>query len=190
MFWSKLCKSTETVHGTLRFRYLSHLLFGICVKSSLWIGIFQRAEWVHNVQECYWPTIYRAGAAVVSTIISCKSFSCVFRICTRAISILSILALLMTVDPRNKLRWSYYRCKWVKSRFSRCNWDARGISKEMHESSTTVCTGTGVTDSPAQRYRRHLLMKTSKTRSIPCSRWQNDCRQDKHKQGLSKSWYS
>ena len=142
-------------------------------KSSLWIGIFQRAEWVHNVQECYWPTIYRARAAVVSTIISCKSFSCVFRICTRAISILSILAFLMTVDPRNKLRWGY-----------------RGISKEMHESSTTVCTATGVTDSPAQRYRRHLLMKTSKTRSIPCSRWQNDCRQDKHKQGLSKSWYS
>ena len=114
-------------------------------KSSLWIGIFQRAEWVHNVQECYWPTIYRAGAAVVSTIISCKSFSCVFRICTRAISILSILAFLMTVDPRNKLRWSYYRCKWVKRRFSRCNWDARVISKEMHESSTTVCTATGVT---------------------------------------------
>ena len=159
-------------------------------KSSLWIGIFQRAEWVHNVQECYWPTMYRAGAAVVSTIISCKSFSCVFRICTRAISILSILAFLMTVDPRNKLRWSYYRCKWVKSRFSRCNWDARDISKEMHESSTTVCTATGVTDSPAQRYRRHLLMKTSKTRSIPCNRWQNDCRQDKHKQVLSKSWYS
>ena len=65
------------------------------------------------------------------------------RICTRAISILSILAFLMTVDARNKLRWSYYRCKWVKSRFSRCNWDARDISKEMHESSTTVCTATG-----------------------------------------------
>ena len=40
----------------------------------------------------------------------------------------------------------------------------------MHESSTTVsvCTATCVTDSPAQRYRRHLLMKTNKTRSIPC----------------------
>ena len=50
-----------------------------------------------------------------------RVFSCVFRICTRAISILSILAFLMTVDPRNQLRWSYYRCKWVKSRFSRCN---------------------------------------------------------------------
>ena len=79
-----------------------------------------------------------------------------FRICTGPISILSILAFLMTVDPRNKLRWSYYRCKWDKSRFSRCSWDARDISKEMHESSTTVCTATGVTDSPAQRYRRHL----------------------------------
>ena len=32
----KLCQScvnrTETVHGTLRFLYLSHLLYGICVK--------------------------------------------------------------------------------------------------------------------------------------------------------------
>ena len=36
-----------------------------------------------------------------------RVFSCVFRICTRAISILSILAFLMTVDARNKLRWSY-----------------------------------------------------------------------------------
>ena len=34
-------------------------------KSSLWIGIFQRAT---QDQEYYWPTIYRAGAAVVSTI--------------------------------------------------------------------------------------------------------------------------
>ena len=25
---------------------------------------------LHNEQECYWPTIYRAGAAVVSTITS------------------------------------------------------------------------------------------------------------------------
>ena len=28
---------------------------------------------LHNVQEYYWPTIYRAGAAVVSTITSLKS---------------------------------------------------------------------------------------------------------------------
>ena len=36
-------------------------------KSSLWIGIFQRAT---QLQEYYWPTIYRAAAAVVSTITS------------------------------------------------------------------------------------------------------------------------
>ena len=36
-------------------------------KSSSWIGIFQRAT---QLQEYYWPTIYRAGAAVVSTITS------------------------------------------------------------------------------------------------------------------------
>ena len=188
MFWSKLCKSSWNCAWNLAFPvFISPIVWNMCENLPYESVYFKE---LHNEQECYWPTTYRAGAAVVSTIISCKSFSCVFRICTRAISILSILAFLMTVDPRNKLRWSYYRCKWVKSRFSRCNWDARGISKEMHESSTTVCTATGVTDSPAQRYRRHLLMKTSKTRSIPCSRWQNDCRQDKHKQGLSKSWYS
>ena len=44
-------------------------------KSSLWIGIFQRATQFNNEQEYYWPTIYRAGAAVVSTVItSCYSF--------------------------------------------------------------------------------------------------------------------
>ena len=36
-------------------------------KSSLWIAIFQR---LLSDQEYYWPTIYRAGAAVVSTISS------------------------------------------------------------------------------------------------------------------------
>ena len=36
-------------------------------KSSLLSGIFQR---LHNEQEYYWPTIYRTGAAVVSTITS------------------------------------------------------------------------------------------------------------------------
>ena len=40
-------------------------------KSSLWIGIFQRARTQeHNQQEYYWPTIYKTEAAVVSTITS------------------------------------------------------------------------------------------------------------------------
>ena len=37
-------------------------------KSSLWIGIYFKE--LHNEQEYYWPTIYRAWAAVVSTITS------------------------------------------------------------------------------------------------------------------------
>ena len=50
-------------------------------KSSLWIGIFQRAT---NEQEHYWPTIYRAGANVVSTITSliyCRVEMCMHNKC-------------------------------------------------------------------------------------------------------------
>ena len=36
-------------------------------KSSLWIGTFEGAK-QRNDQENCWPTMYRAGAAVVSTI--------------------------------------------------------------------------------------------------------------------------
>ena len=33
MFWSKLCvNQAENVYGTLRYLYLSHLLYGICAK--------------------------------------------------------------------------------------------------------------------------------------------------------------
>ena len=53
------------MHGTLRFLYFSHLLYGISVKTV-------NFKELHNEQECYCPTIYRAGAAVVSTITSCK----------------------------------------------------------------------------------------------------------------------
>ena len=180
MFWSKLCKSTWNCALNLAFPvFISPIVWNICENLPYESVHFKE---LHNEQECYWPTIYtERGQLWCQLLLVVRVFSCVFRICTRAISILSILAFLMTVDARNQLRWSYYRCKWVKSRFSRCNWDARGISKEMHESSTTVsvCTATGVTDSPAQRYRRHLLMKTNKTRSIPCDPWENDCRQDK-----------
>ena len=61
----------ETVHGTLRFLYLSHLLYRIFVKIFLHVpyeSVYFKE--LHNEQECYWPTIYRAGAAVVSTITS------------------------------------------------------------------------------------------------------------------------
>ena len=61
----------ETVHGTLRFLYLSHLLYGICVKIFIVNRIFQRATprarilLTDNI-----VTIYITGAAVVSTITS------------------------------------------------------------------------------------------------------------------------
>ena len=60
----------ETVHGTLRFLYLSHLLYGICVKILPYESVYFKG--LHHEQGCYWPTIYRAGAAVVWTITSCK----------------------------------------------------------------------------------------------------------------------
>ena len=70
MFWSKLCKSNRNCAWNLAF--ISCIYLTYCMEyvwtSSLWIGIFQRA--IHNEQEYFWPTIYRAGAAVVSTITS------------------------------------------------------------------------------------------------------------------------
>ena len=60
---------TETVHGTLRFLNLSHLLYGIiCVNIFIMKSVYFKE--LHNEQEYYSPTIYRAGAAVVSTITS------------------------------------------------------------------------------------------------------------------------
>ena len=43
MFDQSYVNRTENVHGTLRFLYLSHLLYGICVKIFIIIGIFQKA---------------------------------------------------------------------------------------------------------------------------------------------------
>ena len=59
------------MHGTLRFPYLSHLLYGICVNIIMKSVYFKE---LHNEQEYYCPTIYRAGAVVVSTITSGKPF--------------------------------------------------------------------------------------------------------------------
>ena len=84
-------------------------------------------------------------------------FSCVFRICSGAILILSILAVLMTVDhARNQLRWGNYkiRCKCGKSRFARYNWVWECTRHK--NAPTRVCTATGVT-STAQRFLQHLL---------------------------------
>ena len=51
---------------------VSCIYFTYCMqyvwKSSLWIGIYFKE--LHNEQGYYWPTIYRAWAAVVSTITS------------------------------------------------------------------------------------------------------------------------
>ena len=57
------------MHGTLRFLYLSHLLYGICVNIFI-MNRYISKSYIHNEQEYFWPTIYRAGAAVVSTITS------------------------------------------------------------------------------------------------------------------------
>ena len=67
---------TETVlFGTLRFLNLSHLLYGICENIFIIyeIGIFIKE--LHNEQEYYCPTTYRAGAAVVPSITSYISSS-------------------------------------------------------------------------------------------------------------------
>ena len=52
------------MHGTLRFLYLSHLLYGICV------NIFIMNRYISKSYTRSKNTIYRAGAAVVSTITS------------------------------------------------------------------------------------------------------------------------
>ena len=55
------------MHGTLRFLNLSHLLYGIiCVNIFIMKSVCFKE--LHNEQEYYCPTIYGAGAAVVSTI--------------------------------------------------------------------------------------------------------------------------
>ena len=64
MFWTKLCKSTwNCVHGT----FISPIVWNMCENLPYESVYFKE---LHNEQECYWPTKYRAGAAVVSTITS------------------------------------------------------------------------------------------------------------------------
>ena len=60
----------ETVHGTLRFPvFISPIVWNMCENLPYESVYFKE---LHNEQECYWPTIYRAGAAVVSTITSIR----------------------------------------------------------------------------------------------------------------------
>ena len=51
--------------------YISPQLYGICVNTFIMKSVYFKE--LHNEQEYYCPTIYRAGAAVVSTITSLKS---------------------------------------------------------------------------------------------------------------------
>ena len=62
------------MHGTLRFLNISHLLYGIiCVNIVIMKSVYLKE--LHN-EQYYKLTIYRAGAAVVSTITSYKMFRC------------------------------------------------------------------------------------------------------------------
>ena len=65
-FDQRYVNRTETVHVTLCFLYLSHLLYGIRV------NIFIMNRYISKSYTRSKNTIYRAGAAVVSTITSNK----------------------------------------------------------------------------------------------------------------------
>ena len=68
MFWSKLCKSTWNCAWNLAFPvFISPIVWNMCENLPYELVYFKE---LHNEQECYWPAIYRAGAAVVSTITS------------------------------------------------------------------------------------------------------------------------
>ena len=59
---------TETVHGTLHFLFLlSPIVWNMCENLHYESLYFKE---LHNNQEYYWPTICRAGTAVVSSITS------------------------------------------------------------------------------------------------------------------------
>ena len=71
MFWSKLCKSNGNCAWNLAFPvFISPIVWNMCENLHYESVYFKE---LHNEQEYYCPTIYRAGAAVVSTITSLKS---------------------------------------------------------------------------------------------------------------------
>ena len=68
MFWSKLCKSSWNCAWNLAFPvFISPIVWNMCEHLHYESVYFKE---LHNEQEYFWPTIYRAGAAVVSTITS------------------------------------------------------------------------------------------------------------------------
>ena len=69
MFWSKLCKSSWNCRvWNLAFPvFISPIVWNMCENLHYESVYFKK---LHNQQEYYWPTIYRTGAAVVSTITS------------------------------------------------------------------------------------------------------------------------
>ena len=69
MFWSKLCKSSWNCRvWNLAFPvFVSPVVWNMCENLHYESVYFKK---LHNQQEYYWPTIYRTGTAVVSTITS------------------------------------------------------------------------------------------------------------------------
>ena len=68
MFWLKLCKSTWNCAWNLAFPvFISPIVWNMCENLHYESVYFKE---LHNEQEYYWPTIYRVGAAVVTTITS------------------------------------------------------------------------------------------------------------------------
>ena len=68
MFWSKLCKSNWNCAWNLAFPvFISPIVWNMCENLHYESVYFKE---LHNDKEYYWPIIYRAGAAVVSTITS------------------------------------------------------------------------------------------------------------------------
>ena len=66
MFWSKLCKSNWISAWNLVFPvFISPIVWNMCENLDCGSVYFKE---LHNDQEYYWPTIYRAGAAVESSI--------------------------------------------------------------------------------------------------------------------------
>ena len=79
MFSDQSCVNrTETVHRNLSFPVftLTYCIV-ICVKIFIMTRYISKSyTGAHNDQAYYWPTIYRAGTAVVSTIIFTGIYTC------------------------------------------------------------------------------------------------------------------
>ena len=63
MFWSKLCKLTWNCAWNLAFPvFILPIVWNMCENLPYESVYFKK---LHNEQECYWPTIYRAGAVML-----------------------------------------------------------------------------------------------------------------------------